>query len=402
MNFSVIASSPTLELSGANVLLANLLDELSSRGVDTRWIVTGHTPHTNGEWLGARRFSMMCLPPTRLSDVRRRQKLLLGYLKSASPCIYLPNFDFDMACAIPALPSECRAVLIMHCDDPVYYDFVDRHGALFDAIVCVSSFLSGALKAKHPELSERIVHIPFGIEIPENPPLKKREIKGLGSVLRIAYCGRLSFHQKRIQDLATIINRCHANNLPVEFHIAGAGPDEKEFFESIIVPFEGGRVHRHGFLTNSEVLNLLERSDVLLMTSDFEGLPVVLLEGISRACIPVVTKIQSGISEVVRHNETGYLHPVGDVDGFVATLGNLARDAALRERMAGACFDGLKSGGFTLERAAADYRELFESLMNGNNQFSKRPSGAPLIPQQYRFFHRMKQRICSVFPGRSQ
>lgn len=384
------------------MLLANLLDELCSQGVGSEWIVTAHTPETKGDWLGARRFSMTRLPPTRLSQVRLRQKLLLERVFSAAPCIYLPNFDFDMACAIPAMPHDCRGVLIMHCDDPVYYDFVNRHGDLFDAIVCVSSFLAGTLKTKHPELSERIVHIPFGVSIPEYPPLKKREINDPRSVLRVAYCGRLSYHQKRIQDLASIINRSHAQNLPVEFHIAGAGPDEEEFFASISLPLTEGKVHRHGFLPNAGVLALLEWSDVLLMTSDFEGLPVVLLEAMSRACIPVVTKIQSGIGEVVRHDETGYLHPVGDVDGFVATLGNLARDAALRERMAGASFDGLKSGGFTLERAAADYRNLFESILSKEHQFSKRPSGAPLIPRHYRFFHRMKQRICSMFPGRSQ
>jgi glycosyltransferase involved in cell wall biosynthesis len=401
MKFSIRASSPTLELSGANVLVANLLEEFSRNAVDTGWIVTAHSPKEDAAWLGGRRFTILRLTPTRLSDVRRRQKLLLGHLESAIPCIYLPNFDFDMACAIPALPPECRAVLIMHCDDPVYYEFVDRHGDLFDAIVCVSSFLASTLQSKHPELSDKIVYIPFGIQIPDHLPAKK---KGSNSseALRVAYCGRLSFHQKRVQDLAGIINRCHAGNIPVEFHIAGAGPDEKEFFDSISQPIACGMVHRHGFLKNSEVLNLLEQSDVLLMTSDFEGLPVVLLEAMSRGCIPVVSRIQSGIGEVVRHGETGYLHPVGDVDGFVATLGNLVRDDALRERIADASFERLKAGGFTLERAAADYWRLFESLVAGKNQFYHRPSGAPLSPKRYRFFHRIKQKIISKFTGYSQ
>jgi len=402
MKFCVIASSPTLELSGANVLLANLLDALSKMDMRTDWLVTGHEHRNDSEWLGERRFPIRRLPPTRISDVRRRQTLLLEYLKAASPCIYLPNFDFDMACAIPATPDQCRGVLIMHCDDPVYYGFVERHGGLFDAIVCVSSFLATRLREKHPELSERIVHIPFGIAIPEElPSIKMRGSSSRGS-LRVAYCGRLSFHQKRVQDLATIISKCHDENLPVEFHIAGSGPDEQEFFESIRIPLEGGRVHQHGFLKNSEVIDLLEQSDVLVMTSNFEGLPVVLLEAMSRGCIPVVTDIQSGIGEVVRHQETGYLHPIGDMDAFVATLADLARDTHLRQQMSDAAFKGLKSGGFTLERAVADYLKLFESIFSSKHQFPNRPSGPPLIPDQYRFFHRMKQRISSMFPWYSQ
>jgi glycosyltransferase involved in cell wall biosynthesis len=394
VGYTIRASSPTLELSGANVLVANLLDELSKDGRDTGWIVTGHTQREDAAWLGDRRFTILRLPTTRLSDVRRRQKLFLGQLKPASPCIYLPNFDFDMACAIPALPAECRGVLIMHCDDPVYYEFVDRHGELFDAIVCVSTFLASTLKLKHPELANRVIHIPFGIKIQNHPPERKKDGNS-SEILRVAYCGRLSFHQKRIQDLASIINRCHAGKLPVEFHIAGAGSDEEEFFESINEPLAQGIVHRHGFLKNSEVLNLLEQSDVLLMTSDFEGLPVVLLEAMSRGCIPVVTRIQSGMGEVVRHEETGFLHPVGEVNSFVTTLANLARDTTLREKMALASFEEIKAGGFTLERAAADYGRLFDSLVNNKNQLSKR-SGNTLIPNRYRFWHRMKERVRTI------
>jgi glycosyltransferase involved in cell wall biosynthesis len=397
MKFSVIASSPTLELSGANVLVANLLDELSKEGVKTGWIVTDHAPKDDAEWLGSRRFPISRLPPTKLFDVSRRQQLLLSNLESASPCIYLPNFDFDMACAIPALSLASRGVLIMHCDDPVYYNFIERQGDLFDAIVCVSEFLANKLRSRHPELSERIVHIPFGIEIPDHPALKKRGERSSKDPLRVAYCGRLSFHQKRIQDLARIINRCHADSLPVEFHIAGAGPDEEEFFASISVPFGQRKVHRHGFLPNAGVLSLLEQSDVLLMTSDFEGLPMVLLEAMSRGCIPVVTAIQSGIGEVVRDGESGYLHSVGDVESFVTSLARLTAAPDELDRIQRAAYARIKDGEFTLSRAATAYRQLFALLTGGGLGLTAPRSGLPIVPVTYRLATRLGGAIARLF-----
>jgi glycosyltransferase involved in cell wall biosynthesis len=392
MSLHVVASSPSLDLSGANVLVANLLDQLQRAGLQTEWIVTGHNPTDDATWLGARQFEIHRLRLTRISDVQQRQKMLAEFLEERAPCIYLPNFDFDMACAAPALSPSSKVVLIMHCDDPVYHDFAARHGNLFHAIVCVSKFLAETLGAALPELQGRIFHIPFGVAPPAGLPVRE---KLPGQLLEAAYCGRISFHQKRVQDLAQIINRCHAENLPVRFQIAGTGPDEKTFFESVKAPLAAGKVSRRGFLPNPEVLKLLNKSDVLLMTSDFEGLPVVLLEAMSRGCVPVVTKIESGMGELVQHGENGFLLPVGDVKSFVEVLAKISADSALLSRLHLAAFDRITSGGFTLERAAADYRKLFESLAGAKWQVKR--DGRTITPEHYRLGSRIIKRFQTLF-----
>jgi glycosyltransferase involved in cell wall biosynthesis len=391
VKFSVIASSPSLELSGANVLVANLLDELAKSGVPTKWVVTAHNPaYSDAGWLGQRRFKIESLRLTRMADVQSRQKLLLKQLEENSPCIFLPNFDFDMACAIPALSLENKAALILHCDDPVYHQFTARHGKLFNAIICVSEFLAEKLRAAHPQLSKRTVHIPFGVESPVEMPARKIIS---GASLQVAYCGRISFHQKRVQDLAEIINHCHEEKLPVKFHIAGSGPDEKEFFSRIAASLAAGNVSRLGFLPNADVLKLLSQSDVLLMTSDFEGLPVVLLEAMSRGCVPVVTRTDSGMGEVVQDGKNGFLLPVGDVAGFVERLTKLSADPGKLRKLQRAAFERIRNGGFTLERAAADYKKLFESLMQNESRWAAPRGGHPIIPPQYHIHRRIFGRL---------
>ncbi len=395
MNFRVVTSSPSLELSGANVLVANLLDELQKTGTPAEWIVTGRQPADDGAWLGTRQFKVHRLPPTKISDIRQRQKLLIEHLERQSPCIYLPNFDFDMACVAPALSSGTSVALIMHSDDPDYYDFVARHGELFNAIICVSEFLHRKLCTAHPEWRQRIVHIPFGVTPPLELPVRA---KPPGHPLDVAYCGRLSFHQKRIQDLAEIILRCHEEHLPIRFHIAGTGPDERAFFDRIAQPLADGSVTRLGFISNPEVVKLLGEVDALLMTSDFEGLPVVLLEAMSRGCIPVVSLTESGIGEVVNDGENGFLLSIGDINGFVAALWKLSVDAELKLRLSQAAFDRIRLGRFTLERAAADYRKLFESLTGESAKWPAARTGKALVPRHYHLSSRLWAKVESLLP----
>ena len=390
MSLSIIASSPSLELSGANVLVANLFDELQKKGGRAAWIVTGHEPSANdGSWLGERRFNIHHLPPTRLSNVRRRQTLLRDFLEQHSPCVYLPNFDFDMACAIPSLSPAVRAALVVHCDDPVYYNFVADHGNLFDAIVCVSEFLAEKLRAAHASLSERIFHIPFGVAVPARLPERN---KRAGEPLEVAYCGRITFHQKRVEDLAGVIIRCQEESVAARFHIAGTGADERDFFERIRGPLAAGTARRLGFLPNADVLRLLERSDVLLMTSDFEGLPVILLEAMSRGCVPIVTRIKSGMTELVRHGENGFLLPVGDIGAFVSALKTLSAEPERLKRLRQAAYERVRDC-FTLERAAADYRKLFESLMNDEVRWPALRTGKAIVPSHYRKHVRIVRRV---------
>ena len=50
--------------------------------------------------------------------------------------------------------------------------------------------------------------------------------------------------------------------------------------------------------------------------------------------MPVVGYDVGGLPEVVIHNETGFLHPVGDIEGLSASILQLVKDTELRQQMA--------------------------------------------------------------------
>jgi glycosyltransferase involved in cell wall biosynthesis len=385
----IIVSSPELGLSGATRFIAGLLDRLQKEGWNPEWLVTGHVHQDDGHWLGEPSWPVHRIAETGGGEIRKRQSMFIERVRNLSPCIYLPTFDFDMLHAVPALPPEVAAVMVVHSDEPVYYETAARINHHLNAIVGVSDFITNKLKSLLKNSADRIHRIYYGVDQPGRPTLSGSDP---ARPLEIVYCGRLAYYQKRIQDIAEIIRQCHSQKLPVKFAIAGAGPDENSFFESLAAPLAGGYVRRLGLLSNQETLRLLSQADIVIMTSDFEGLPMVLLEAMARGCLPVATRTESGMSELIQDGENGYLLPVGDVAAFVATLKALVANPRHVLQLRQTAFERITTGGFTLERAAKDYSELFQSLgLNANKR--ARLNGKAILPPQYRIHRRILSKL---------
>lgn len=72
--------------------------------------------------------------------------------------------------------------------------------------------------------------------------------------------------------------------------------------------------------------------DVFMLSSRREGLPNCILEAMAMG-LPVVTTDVAGAKELVKDGETGYVLPLGDVEGLAAALLNIVEDPALRDRL---------------------------------------------------------------------
>jgi colanic acid/amylovoran biosynthesis glycosyltransferase len=62
-----------------------------------------------------------------------------------------------------------------------------------------------------------------------------------------------------------------------------------------------------GRVCAEQVQPLRQCSQSILLMSDFEGLPLALLEAIAIEVVPVVRVIESGIPDLVHHERTGML-----------------------------------------------------------------------------------------------
>ncbi|MGI6192561.1 MAG: glycosyltransferase [Christensenellales bacterium] len=90
------------------------------------------------------------------------------------------------------------------------------------------------------------------------------------------------------------------------------------------------RILNLGFL--EEPLSTLCGCDIVALTSEKEGIPRIVMEGMALS-LPVCATDAPGTRELVRHRASGLLSPVGDSEVFCVNLLELAGDAALRKAL---------------------------------------------------------------------
>lgn len=128
------------------------------------------------------------------------------------------------------------------------------------------------------EFADKVALAEYGVDIPA--PVNKP----LSPPLKVLYAGRGS-KQKRIWLLNKIAEHFIANKLKVEFTFAGSmGSELSETVKT--------NCNVLGEIGDENLMNdLFSTHHAIILTSAFEGFPVVVKEGMSFGCVPVVTAL---------------------------------------------------------------------------------------------------------------
>jgi len=112
----------------------------------------------------------------------------------------------------------------------------------------------------------------------------------------------------------------------------------------------------------SEMPQIYAATDLVVITSDTEGVPHVLLEAMSQR-IPVLSTAVGGIPEIVSSGQTGLLVPPGDVGALVEAVVRLHDDRVLAARLA---LQGSNlARDFTVERVVEGMERVYARAIEG-------------------------------------
>jgi glycosyltransferase involved in cell wall biosynthesis len=106
---------------------------------------------------------------------------------------------------------------------------------------------------------------------------------------------------------------------------------------------------------------LLQASDVFLLTSLSEGMPLAVIEAMA-AGLPVVATNVGGIAEVVDADRTGLLAPPGHADQLAEAVSRLAENVPLRRAM-GQRGRERAHVAFGEERMIARYSAIYREML---------------------------------------
>lgn len=133
----------------------------------------------------------------------------------------------------------------------------------------------------------------------------------------------------------------------------------------------GDRVQLLGL--RPDVPDLMCAADAYVMSSAWEGLPIVLLEAAASGLPSVVTDV-GGNRQIVDHGRTGMVVPSGDADALSDQMGRLCRMPAPDRRRMGLAARELVEETFGLEAIADQWSSIYDALLDARG----RPSGADL------------------------
>jgi glycosyltransferase involved in cell wall biosynthesis len=143
--------------------------------------------------------------------------------------------------------------------------------------------------------------------------------------VRLIFAGRLSI-QKNPLFLLEALSRLQ--QFPWRLDIYGDGPLKGTAEHQAIELGLESRVFFHGWVTSSQVQTAMESSDILVLPSLSEGLPVVGMQALA-AGLAILGSDVGGISDVVQPGENGFLVPVNDPAAFAQRLTSMLNPEVL-------------------------------------------------------------------------
>ncbi|MCC7233213.1 MAG: glycosyltransferase [Bacteroidia bacterium] len=291
---------------------------------------------------------------------------MMAYLKKNRPdaiIVMQPHIQLLVLIASRFVRSKCRVIVNEQSTFSKNVSESERLGWMMkqiyrycigrsDAVVAVSSAGAGDLKKVFPFLKSkiRIIYNPLGFpgENGNTDPvlIPKRDLP------LILGAGRLS-PEKDFSTLITAFSMV-VKSTPARLIIAGEGP-ERNMLE-LLTERLGCResVTFPGYV--GDMQSLYQEADVFVLSSRYEGLPLVLVEALAAGNKIVATDSPGGTSEILAAGKFGELVPVGDSSKMAASILNQLSHSGGREiRIA-------RSKDFYADRIAAQYIELVTQL----------------------------------------
>jgi colanic acid/amylovoran biosynthesis glycosyltransferase len=179
--------------------------------------------------------------------------------------------------------------------------------------------------------AKNIVHHPNGVNL--NFFKRTHNLKKNGKKIRILSVGRLVPEKGYYYALNAIKKIIERNpSLDITYNIVGDGPLKNDIKKIIKEKGIEENVFLLGCKNSKQIRDYYNESDIFLLTSVSEALPVVVLE--AAACeLPIVATDVGSVSEEVEDGESGYLVESGNVKEIYKKLNILVSDSKKRRSL---------------------------------------------------------------------
>jgi len=218
-------------------------------------------------------------------------------------------------------------VYIMHGDFIDYYIIVKYYHAVINCIIAYSNKIEKEVKAIDGVDVKNVYKIYYPSAAVTNLPNVSKKKSDL---FKIVFAG-LIIERKGADLLPKIYDQLISlgmNNFELE--IIGDG----ELLPSLKARFQPcSNVSFNGWRDQHFVKNAMLQADIFLFPSRLEGLPNVVVEALAAGAVPVVTDLESGISDIIKHEFNGMLVEKDNVKMFAGSIFRLYNNGSLLQNL---------------------------------------------------------------------
>lgn len=163
--------------------------------------------------------------------------------------------------------------------------------------------------------------------------IKEKSLEPLDKNNYILAVGRLLNDHKGFDVLIDAIKKLKMDNIKIQLIIIGDGPDREKIENQIKKNSLEKEVFINGFDENP--YKWMNKSKMFILSSNYEGLPTVLIEALACETPIVSTNCKCGPSEILDDGEYGILVPVGDSEALKEGIKKVLLDEELQKKLKG-------------------------------------------------------------------
>jgi glycosyltransferase involved in cell wall biosynthesis len=311
-----------LQVGGVERVLLNLIEDLKK---DFEIHIITSLPNQNLWEDEFKKYTFRILHLPKIASKKYHHWFISEYVKKAKIESILITNNIPAYQAIPAIKEyspKIKIIDLLHThgrpeDHDAFLPISLPYNDLMDKRIVISEYLKKyycknyPVKEQHVEVIYNSINNKMSIK-PKTAKWDKLFKEAGNKKFIVSYIGRLTIDKSPLRLLeiakALCIDRGYSN---VIFAVAGDGPLKNEM-QKIIKNWQLQKnIRMLGHINNP--INLMGASDLTIITSDMEGIPLSALESMSVGT-PVIATAVGGMPEIIDNDVDGFLIPMDNVD----------------------------------------------------------------------------------------
>jgi glycosyltransferase involved in cell wall biosynthesis len=231
-----------------------------------------------------------------------------------------------------------------------------------DGIRVVSSVISDSIKKRFPKLKAKITVLPIFVDTDK---MINREVgfSSQGSLVSIVMVSRFT-KEKRIEDGIYSFKKVLENNSNARLSIVGTGPEKENILSKI------SELKLESYVKVSEwendVILVFKKANIFLLTSEYEGYGMTLIEAGASGCPIVTTNVGVAKTDLFVDGFNSHICPVGDVDCIANKLNDLIRNPEKRKLFKQRMQDNIRAISIGRDEYVSRYTGLIKELIKND------------------------------------